>query len=299
MIGVQDGASPCHARIVGDRGRLRRTVEAEMNGTSESILTVGGHHLAAGHTPFVRIADPVLKLPEQPPEAGLAPARTEFCRVQQRLDERPGLEPHREEAEPEAAAERERVLAPGRPPREGRHPEIHVLGDALPSNPLEDEPEGEARLELHDDRRLVASHRDQIAGFDLALDRVPLPFEERLHRRIEFGLAHGRNSATAARSVFLERRPRRCDPLESSRGEIEPPIQLEVVNAFDIQRLADVGNLPVAPSLLRSRGLLGHHHAVPFRQRVGNQNASLPIFSRSTSVRSAPYPSVKTASNRS
>jgi hypothetical protein len=44
---------------------------------------------------------------------------------------------------------------------------------------LEDEVEGEGKLEFADDhyRRLVSAERHQIAAADLALDRVAEPFE--------------------------------------------------------------------------------------------------------------------------
>ena len=48
VVGVHDGPCPCDARLAGHRRRLRRTAAAEVVGTSERILAVGGHHLAPG-----------------------------------------------------------------------------------------------------------------------------------------------------------------------------------------------------------------------------------------------------------
>ena len=67
--------------------------------------------------------------------------------------------------------------------------------------------------------RAPSAHRDQVASRALALDRVPLSFEERLHGGMEFGLAHGRDSAKVARSVFPEPGSRRqCGHAQMARG---------------------------------------------------------------------------------
>ena len=73
-----------------------------------------------------------------------------------------------------------------------RYGQIDPFGQRQPVDPLQYQRQAEPQLELDDDRRLVAAPGDEVATFDLALDLVASPFEERLYRNIECGFARPR-----------------------------------------------------------------------------------------------------------
>jgi hypothetical protein len=60
--------------------------------------------------------------------------------------------------------------------------EIHAVGEGQTVHALEQRGQVEAALQLDDDGRLAASRADHVAAADLALDVVPLAFEEGLDR---------------------------------------------------------------------------------------------------------------------
>ena len=99
--------------------------------------------------------------------------------LRQRLHEWRGLEPDCQQPESEPAAERQRVLPPGRADGKRRNREIDIVGEALPGHSLKDQRQGEAGLQLDDD----------------GLHAIALRFEESLYRGIEGVFAHGPEAA--------------------------------------------------------------------------------------------------------
>ena len=225
MVGAHDDAGPHHPDRLGDHRGFGRAVLVKVRRAAQRVLPVRRHDLAPARTALVRVADPALELPQQPHKPLRAPARPVLGRVEQRLHERRGLEPDSQEPEPEAPAQRQRVLPASRTAGERRHRKIHVVGEALPRNPLEHQRQREPGLQLDDDRRLVAANGHQVAAVHLALHGIALRFQESLDRRVEIGFTHGMESATGepgvkgrpstphpvSRSTHLQRQPGYCN----------------------------------------------------------------------------------------
>jgi hypothetical protein len=88
-----------------------------------------------------------------------------------------------------------------------RHREPHLVGRPPPVDRLQQQLEIEAKLHLHHDqlRRLAILRGDDIASADFAFDAEARRFEEALHRRIEGGLGHAAQPATADRAAATAR----------------------------------------------------------------------------------------------
>ena len=129
-------------------------------------------------------------------EAGSAArilARHRRCGTHQHLNL--AIRPHSEQAETEPSAKVAKprvVFTPLRARRKASgEPDFVACGSAI--DPLQNELEVEGQLKLadHDDRRIIAPQRQQIAASDLTFDNKAEPFEEGLDRPIEQRLQNG------------------------------------------------------------------------------------------------------------
>lgn len=78
---------------------------------------------------------------------------------------------------------------PGHPSRAPWHADIHGIGDGKPSDPLMDQGEGEAGLQLHDDWWIVTAARDNVSVDHFSLHAEALPLKKGLHWAVEVGFA--------------------------------------------------------------------------------------------------------------
>jgi hypothetical protein len=74
--------------------------------------------------------------------------------------------------------------------------DVDPVGDREPVDCLEDERETQSLLQLDYDGSFVASHRDDVAGPDLALHAVALALQEALDRGVEFDFWTGQRFTT-------------------------------------------------------------------------------------------------------
>ena len=113
---------------------------------------------------------------------------------------------------------RRRLSASCRGPRPDGH--VHGVRHRQAVEALEHDREPEHPLELHDDRRLVAAHADDVTALDLALHVVALAGEQPLHRLVQVGLGRCRCSGAGHRHTVPQRGP---PGIETAPGRCPAP----------------------------------------------------------------------------
>src|SRR5271169_1875552 len=145
------------------------------------------------------------------------------------------IRPHSEQAETEPSAKVAKprvVFTPLRARRKASsEPNFVACGSAI--DPLQNELEVEGQLKLadHDDRRIIALQRQQIAASDLTFDNKAEPFEEGLDRPIEERLQNGSPGLSELEPSFgllhLQSLKRRT---ASSSGTVATEVMLRTPN---------------------------------------------------------------------
>jgi hypothetical protein len=189
------------------RSELPRASRAfrQLGRAGERVLAIRRHDRPARSSAFDRIATPAPVLVDETGSAAGILARRRRGRADQHLDF--AVREHSEQAKPEPSA---KVAKPGVaftsfPPRRETSGQPDFVARSRAVDSLQDELEIEAELEFadHDQRRIVALKRQQIAAADLALDDEAEPLKEGLDRPIK-------------------RRLQACSPVGSVRSRSNP-----------------------------------------------------------------------------
>jgi virulence-associated protein VagC len=181
-VAAQDLGSVWYVRLkVPGTSRASR----QRGGASEGALAISRHDRFPRSSAFNRIAPSAAMLVDETGSAAGILARHRRCGTHQNLNL--AIRPHSEQAETEPSAKVAKprvVFTPLRARRKSSsEPNFVACGSAI--DPLQLEVEGQLKLADHDDRRIIAPQRQQIAASDLTFDNKAEPFEEGLDRPIE------------------------------------------------------------------------------------------------------------------
>ena len=194
-----------------DAGRVRRNLPqlartprslAHHLGAGQGALAVGRHDGLPGCAAHRGVPAPALVLAEQEGSALRVRPWPVWARLGQDLDRAP-RRVDREEAEAEQAAQPVRAAVAVTSTAGSPHRKPDLVGSGEAVDPLQDQLQRQAELELGDDQegRFTGPDGDDVAAADLALRLVAEPPEMCLHRSVERGL--GRAARLGLRhSVF-------------------------------------------------------------------------------------------------
>ena len=189
-VAAQDFRSVWYVRLkVPGTSRALR----QRGGASEGALAISRHDRFPRSSAFNRIAASKAMLFDETGSAARIPARYRPSGAHQHLNV--AIRPHPEHTEPEPSAKvaKPRVVFTPLCARRKPSGEPNFVARASAIDPLQNEFEVEGQLKLadHDDRRIIAPQRQQIAASDLTFDNKAEPFEEGLDRPIEQRLQNG------------------------------------------------------------------------------------------------------------
>jgi hypothetical protein len=254
-VAAQDFRSVWYVRpkVPGTSRALR-----QRGGASERVLAISRHDRFPRSSTFNRIAPSAAMLLNEAGSAAGILARHRRSGTHQHVNL--AIRPHSEQAktEPSAKVAKPRVVfTPLRARRKASsEPNFVACGSAI--DPLQNELEVEGQLKLadHDDRRIIALQRQQIAASDLTFDNKAEPFEEGLDRPIEQRLQNGSPGLSELEPSFgllhLQSLKRRT---ASSSGTVATEVMLRTPNLAAVTRCptgevrrAGQGFRPLLPS---------------------------------------------------
>ncbi len=159
----------------------------QRGGAGESALAICCHDRRPRSPTFGGIAPSAAVLLDETRSAAGIFARHWCGRTYQDLNFAIRQYPEQAETEPSTKVAKPGVALAPLPARREASGQPNFVASGRPVDPLQDELEIECQFEFadHDDRRIVALQRQQIAAFDFAFDDEAEPFEEGLHRPIE------------------------------------------------------------------------------------------------------------------
>ena len=258
-VAAQDFRSVWYVRLkVPGTSRALR----QRGGASEGALAISRHDRFPRSSAFNRIAPSAAMLLDEAGSAAGILARHRRSGTHQHVNV--AIRPHPEQAETEPSAKVAKprvVFTPLRARRKASsEPNFVACGSAI--DPLQNELEVEGQLKLadHDDRRIIAPQRQQIAASDLTFDNEAEPFEEGLDRPIEQRLQNGSPGLSELEPSFgllhLQSLKRRT---ASSSGAVATEVMLRTPNLAAVTRAPWRGETGRSrlPPLLPSKELVG------------------------------------------